>query len=149
MAKCYKEQDEGWKRIAETKQKIPSEVWEVFDQLFTEKVKETQKIFREKNYKINRVDGAIILGLIQMMATVISSIKVADKNELTNFGEITVVYDIHHLAVHCLRNDINSLASWAELIVDFNEQNNNEEKIEFIYKEIFDFIDRLKSLTKI
>lgn len=58
---------------------VPEGAWRVFDRLFTQRVVETRKIFRDKDYKIDRVDGVVVIGLIQYACDFLTTIKSAEK----------------------------------------------------------------------
>jgi CheY-like chemotaxis protein len=149
MAKQYAEEEACWKSLEESKIIVSSELWEVFDRLFTNKVTETNDIFTDCGYQISRAEGVIIIGLIQSAGEFIKTIKSADKNEIDETGRITLNKNICHLVTHCLRNDLNIIMAITELKIYYNEDiEKKKEDIGCAYKGIFDVILKLKTLTK-
>jgi len=149
MAHQYEEEFQCWKRLEDNKSVVPADVWEVFDCLLTDKVKEIKEIFLKTNFNISRTNGVVIQGLIQSIGAFILTIRTAEKNEITKDGEITLIKDIHHLVGHCIRNDLNIIngISGSRLWFDENIEN-KKEPLEKALREIFEVLDRLKTLTK-
>ena len=155
MALYYEKEIECFRVLDERKRTqpkevwfVPDEIWEKFDQSFTRRVLETNKILKEKNYVITNDEGVIVVGLLGMAQTFIRSIKVADKIELKASGEISLCYEICNLFNHCLGNDLNKLTY---ITYDFMDGIITDEKklsTEDAYKTTFDLIAQLKTLTK-
>lgn len=77
-----------------------------------------------------------------------STIKISERNELTAAGGINLSEEICHLIHHCLRNDLNKLSWVADDLMSNSPNGNNKELIDGIYKEIYDLVTKLKSLTE-
>ena len=142
------------RNLEESRRTQPKEVWGVsegawreFDRLFTQRVVETRKMFTDKNYKIERVDGIIIVGLIQYASSFLSTIKTSEKNEFTIDGKISLTPDLIFMINHCLRNDLATISYNTEDIIDFGENDKSRGIIEHRYEEIFSLITKLKQLT--
>ena len=126
---------------------VPEGAWRVFDRLFTQRVMETRKIFTDKDFKIDRVDGVVIIGLIQYACDFLTTIKSAEKNEFTKDGDIRVSGDLNFMIQHCLRNDLTNISYNTELLIDYDGDGNTKGEIEKHYDEIFNCITNLKQLT--
>jgi hypothetical protein len=149
MAKTYHEQEEKWRLLKEHKQIVSAEIWRIFDKLFTSKVKEIEQILKEKDFMITKSDGVIIIGLIQSAANFLNTIKTGEKNEISSTGEIWLHDNFTHLSNHCLRNDLNTINSIAELRTHFDEQI-TERKPQLLkaIAEMEEVINNLRQLTK-
>ena len=126
---------------------VPIDAWRVFDRLFTQRVIETKKIFTDKDYHIDHVDGVIIMGLIQYACSFLGTIKISKKNEFTKNGNIGFEADLSFMINHCLRNDLTNISFNTELLIDYNGDGSAKGEIEKHYEEIFSLIKKLKYLT--
>ena len=154
MANLTKDELRNFSNLEEMKRFKPKEIWEmppaawrIFDRLFTARIKETQQIFIDKDYNINRDDGAVIVGLIQFASSFLLTIGKSEKYELTKDGRILVCKDFYDLKDNVLRNDLFRISMVTEGIKDFNDKDNVKIRLEGIYDEFFNTIRRLKQLT--
>ena len=154
MANLTEAELRNFSNLDEMKRSKPKEVWEmppaawrIFDRLFTARIKETQQIFIDKDYNINREDGAVIVGLIQFASSFLFTIGKSEKYEFTKEGRILACKDFCDLKDNVLRNDLFRISMVTEGIMDFNDKDNIKERLEGFYKETYNTINKLKQLT--
>lgn len=147
MAKQYEPQLACWKSLESNKRIIPLELWKVFDCLFTNNVIEAKEIFVDNDYKVSRMQVAIIIGLVHSSAAFLHKIKTSEKNDLDDGGVLVFDSDITELVHHCLGNDLNIISQISENFTA-EEIKERKEHIEKAFGEIFELINRLKTLTK-
>ena len=146
MANQYEEQIVCWKSLEDNKRIVPLELWEVFDSLFTNNIEEAKEIFADHNFKISRMHVAIIVGLMLSSGAFLTKIKTSVKNDLDG-NVLTFDKDISELVHHCLGNDLNTISLITENLPP-EEIEAKKETIEKAFREIFELINRIKTLTK-
>ena len=147
MAKQYELQMVCWKSLEENKRIVPLELWEVFDSLFTDNIIEANEIFLDNNFQISRTHVAIIVGLMLSSGAFLKNIKISTKNELDENGVLTFDSDISELAHHLLANDLNIISMTTEN-TPLSETPARRETIEKAFRELFEVLNKIKTLTK-